>query len=175
MVQIDHKPETTRRAVARGRVELRPTTLLAIVDGMVPKGDVLAVARVAGMQAVKRTADLIPLCHPLRITGISVDFAPVPAFSDERDALDFAVTVTAHDRTGVEMEALTGVSVIALTIYDMCKAIDPDMRISDIHLVEKVGGQPKAQKQPPKSTRPATKPVTKPAKTPAKRSKRDGT
>lgn len=141
MVSVHHKPETARLAIAAGRIEVRPETLQRLLTGDTPKGDVLPVARLAAIQAVKRTAELIPLCHPLRITGVDVAFTPQPGALAERDVIDIRVQVTALDRTGVEMEALTAVSVAALTLYDMLKAIDSDMRITDIHLVEKRGGR----------------------------------
>lgn len=137
MVDVGDKPETARLAVARGRIEMQAETLSRLQDGSLPKGEVLPVARLAAIQAVKRTADLIPLCHPLRITGIEVRLTPLPA----HNAVDIEVQVSAHDRTGVEMEALTAVTVAALTIYDMCKAVDRQMRITDVRLVEKRGGR----------------------------------
>ena len=130
MVDVGDKPETTRVAVAAGSVEMSPGTLQKS-----RKGDVLGVARLAAINAVKRTADLIPLCHPLRVTGVDVELAPTAA------GVDIRVTVRAFDRTGVEMEALTGVSVAALTIYDMLKSVDRGMRITDVRLLEKSGGR----------------------------------
>lgn len=151
MVPVGHKPETARCARASGRVLLSAGTLARITSGdptqALPKGDVLQVARLAAIQAVKRTADLIPLCHPLRITGVRVDFAsPPPAavsseLGTDQRAIDIRVEVRAFDRTGVEMEALTAVSVAALTIYDMCKAVDRGMCITAIQLEEKSGGR----------------------------------
>jgi cyclic pyranopterin phosphate synthase len=135
MVEVGQKPETARQARASGRIELQPATLHRILEGKLPKGEVLSVARLAGIQAVKRTADLIPLCHPLRITGVDVTFEPREA------AIDIVAEVRAFDRTGVEMEALTAVTVAALTIYDMCKAVDRGMRIVDVKLDEKLGGR----------------------------------
>jgi cyclic pyranopterin phosphate synthase len=133
MVDVGDKPVQRREAMAHGRIHMADATLAAIVEGGLPKGDVLAVARIAGIQAAKRTADLIPLCHPLPITKVAVDF--------DSDAIAGAITITCQVRTdaktGVEMEALTGVSVAALTIYDMCKAIDKEMRIEGIEVVEK--------------------------------------
>jgi cyclic pyranopterin phosphate synthase len=117
------------------------STLDRIVSGDIPKGDVLQVARIAAIQAVKRTADLIPLCHPLRITSVKITLTQSPADSAAYGFIDIAATVSAMDRTGVEMEALTAVSVCALTLYDMCKAIDRGMRITDIELDEKSGGR----------------------------------
>ena len=151
MVPVGEKPETARRARASGRVLLAGSTLARITSTdaaqALPKGDVLQVARLAAIQAVKRTADLIPLCHPLRITGVKVDFSVPPAdaaaqaAAPEQRAIDIAVEVRAHDRTGVEMEALTAVSVAALTIYDMCKAVDRGMCITAIQLEHKSGGR----------------------------------
>ena len=137
MVDVGQKPETARAAVATGTVLLKPATLRAIARGQVPKGDVLATARLAGIQAAKRTSELIPLCHPLRLTSVAVDFTPRPAHG----TLEIRATVRAFDRTGVEMEALTAVAVAALTVYDMCKAIDRGMTIGAIRLEEKRGGR----------------------------------
>lgn len=131
MVDVSGKPVVRREATARGFIRLREETVAAITDGSVPKGDVLAVARVAGIQAAKRTADLIPLCHQLPLTKVAIDFEPRP------DGIAIACTVKTDAKTGVEMEALTGVSLAALTIYDMCKAIDPAMAIEGITLIEK--------------------------------------
>jgi cyclic pyranopterin phosphate synthase len=139
MVDVGAKPETDREATARGAVEMAPATLAAIRAGSVEKGDVLGVARLAAIQGLKRTAELIPLCHPLRITG--VDVALEPTDEGGRPRVELRATVRAHDRTGVEMEALTAVAVAALAIYDMCKAIDRHMRIVDVRLVEKKGGK----------------------------------
>jgi cyclic pyranopterin phosphate synthase len=136
MVDVADKDITERRAYATGVVEMRRATLAAIVDGRLPKGDVLAVARVAGIQAAKATSTLIPLCHPLPITAAEVSFTPI---ADDRLRIDGTVKVVG--RTGVEMEALTAVSVAALTVYDMCKAIDKDMTITGICLLEKSGGR----------------------------------
>ncbi len=137
MVDVGGKEVTQRRAVARGSVRMAPTTLDQIEASAIAKGDVLATARLAGIMAAKRTAELIPLCHPLPVTSVTVDLAP------DRDsgALDIAATVSCTGRTGVEMEALTAVSVAALTVYDMCKAIDRGMTIGDIRLEEKSGGR----------------------------------
>lgn len=135
MVDVGAKPETARTARASGRIELKPSTLKRLLAGDLPKGEALAVARLAAIQAVKRTADLIPLCHPLRITSVEVEFTPLDS------ALGIDVLVRAFDRTGVEMEALTAVTVAALTIYDMCKAIDREMCITEVRLEEKSGGR----------------------------------
>ena len=137
MVEVGPKPETARAAVATGAVEMAPATLVRIREGQIGKGDVLGVARIAAVQGMKRTAELIPLCHPLRITGIDLTFS----LDEERSRVHICANVRAFDRTGVEMEALTAVTVAALTIYDMCKAIDRGMRIVDVQLESKVGGK----------------------------------
>ncbi len=135
MVDVTPKDPTHRRAVARGRVYMNPETASLVARGVVSKGDVLAVARVAGIQAAKRASDLIPLCHPLLVGAVFVNFRI------EDDHVQIEAQVDTVDRTGVEMEALTAVSVAALTIYDMCKSADRTMRISDIVLWEKSGGR----------------------------------
>ncbi|MCY3829401.1 MAG: cyclic pyranopterin monophosphate synthase MoaC [Rhodospirillaceae bacterium] len=137
MVDVGGKEVTQRRAVARGSVRMAPATLEKIEASAIAKGDVLAAARLAGIMAAKRTAELIPLCHPLPVTSVTVDLTP------DRDAggLEIAAAVACTGRTGVEMEALTAVSVAALTVYDMCKAIDRGMTIGDIRLEEKSGGR----------------------------------
>ncbi len=137
MVDVGDKVATQREAVARGSVRMEPATLRLILSGGMPKGDVLAVARVAGIMAAKRTPELIPLCHNLLLTHVSVQIEPDATAS----ALLIAATVRTSGQTGVEMEALTAVSVAALTIYDMCKAVDRSMRIGDIRLTEKRGGR----------------------------------
>jgi cyclic pyranopterin phosphate synthase len=137
MVDVGEKPATERQATARGRVGMMSETLRLITAGDVKKGDVLAVARLSGIMAAKRTSELIPLCHPLRLTSITIDFTPE---TDEAE-ITITATVKAHDRTGVEMEALVAVSTAALTIYDMCKSYDRDMIIRDIQLLEKSGGK----------------------------------
>jgi cyclic pyranopterin phosphate synthase len=137
MVDVGPKAETAREAVAAGRVVMAPGTLAAITGGATPKGDVLVAARLAGIQAAKRTAELIPLCHPLRLTSITIDLAPALGGV----GLDVRARVRAFDRTGVEMEALTAVAVAALTVYDMCKAIDREMTITAVRLEEKRGGR----------------------------------
>jgi cyclic pyranopterin phosphate synthase len=136
MVDVGGKAETARRAVASGRVRMLPETLALIRDKSISKGDVLEVARLAGIMAAKRTAGLIPLCHPLPLTSVKLDFA-----FDGTDALRISATVEVVARTGVEMEALTAVSVAALTVYDMCKAVDRGMVIESIRLEEKSGGK----------------------------------
>ena len=136
MVDTSGKPETAREARASAVVRMRPATLALIRDRKLAKGDVFEVARLAGIMAAKKTSDLIPLCHPLPITGVTVDFARA---SD--DALQIEATVKVFGKTGVEMEALTAVSVAALTVYDMCKAVDRGMTIEAIRLEEKSGGK----------------------------------
>ncbi len=145
MVDVGGKPITAREAVAEGFVSLQPATVRAIADGTVPKGEVLAVARIAGIMAAKRCGELIPLCHPLGLEGVTVDFEvpPVPAVgADAVDPVRIRIEAAARvtGRTGVEMEALTAVSVAALTVYDMCKAIDKSMEIGGIRLLRKTGG-----------------------------------
>ena len=137
MVDVTPKEVTEREATARARVVMRPETLRLIREGGAKKGDVLAVAQVAGVMGAKRTADLIPLCHPLAITGVSLDFT----FQEEESSLEIQATVRLAGRTGVEMEALTAVSVAALTVYDMCKAVDREMTITDVQLLRKSGGK----------------------------------
>jgi cyclic pyranopterin phosphate synthase len=135
MVDVGAKPETAREARASGIVSIDIETAKLIDTGRIGKGDVLGIARLAGIQAAKRTADLIPLCHPLRLTGIEVDLRV------DGDAVYITATVRAFDRSGVEMEALAAVSAAALTVYDMCKAVDRGMVISEIRLDEKRGGK----------------------------------
>lgn len=137
MVDVGAKAETERVAVARGAVVMQPETLRLILAGRAAKGDVLAVAQVAGIMAAKRTHELIPMCHPLLLTGIEVAFLPDEATS----TLHIAATVRTRGKTGVEMEALTAVSAAALTVYDMVKAVDRGMTITAIRLVEKRGGK----------------------------------
>lgn len=137
MVDVSAKAVTAREAVARGEVAMRSATLAAIAAGALPKGDVLAVARLAGIMAAKRTADLVPLCHPLPLSHVDVRLEPDP--TGGRVRIESQVRVDA--RTGVEMEALTAVAVAGLTLYDMCKAIDRDMTIGAIRLVMKRGGR----------------------------------
>jgi cyclic pyranopterin phosphate synthase len=135
MVDVAGKAISHRRAEAEAVVHMRPETLTRIVEGQVPKGDVLAVARVAGIMAAKRTSDLIPLCHPIAITQASVDFEP------GEDGIRILATIEANDVTGVEMEALTAASVAALTIYDMCKAVDRGMTVDGLGVLLKEGGK----------------------------------
>ena len=137
MVDVGDKAETEREAVATGAVEMAPATLARVKAGTLEKGDVLGVARIAGIAGLKRTAELIPLCHPLRITGVDLALA----VDEPRSRVTIRATVRARDRTGVEMEALTAVTIAALTVYDMCKAIDRGMRIVDVQLESKRGGK----------------------------------
>ena len=137
MVDVGAKDETLRMARAAGRIVMRPETLALVRAGTAKKGDVLGVARIAAIQAAKRTADLIPLAHPIPITRVAAEFAD----ADDPPAVTVTVTVETVGRTGVEMEALTAVSVGLLTIYDMCKAADRAMRIDSIRLLEKTGGK----------------------------------
>jgi cyclic pyranopterin phosphate synthase len=136
MVDVSAKAETDRVAVARGRVLMDPATLARIQEGQIGKGDVLGVARLAGIMAAKRTSDLIPLCHPLMLSKVTVDLVAAAP-----DAVEIEASVKLNGRTGVEMEALTAVTVAALTVYDMCKAIDRGMRIEAVRLVHKSGGK----------------------------------
>ncbi|MGC2854287.1 cyclic pyranopterin monophosphate synthase MoaC [Novispirillum sp. DQ9] len=137
MVDVSDKTETERVAVATGLVRMLPETLARIMDGGVKKGDVLSVARLAGIMGAKRTPDLIPLCHPLALTKVTVELACRP----EESAVEITATCKLVGRTGVEMEALTAVSVAALTVYDMCKAVDRGMVLTDIRLLSKDGGK----------------------------------
>ena len=137
MVDVSDKAETERVATAAASVVMQRATLERIMAGSVDKGDVLSVARLAGIMGAKRTPDLIPLCHPLTLSSVSVELSCDPA----RNAVDISATCKLKGRTGVEMEALTAVAVAALTVYDMCKAVDRGMRIEGIHLVHKSGGK----------------------------------
>jgi cyclic pyranopterin monophosphate synthase len=137
MVDVGGKADTERVAVAKGDVNMRPETLRLIAEGGVPKGDVLAVAQVAGIMAAKRTPDLIPLCHPLLLTKVDVEFH----VDEEASRIEITATARCRGKTGVEMEALTAVSVAALTIYDMAKAVEKTMHIGNIRLVSKSGGK----------------------------------
>ena len=137
MVDVSAKPATARTATARVRVLMQPGTLAMIQAGTAKKGDVLGVARLAGIMGSKRTADLIPLCHPLPISAVTVDLTPDPA----ANAVEIAATVRTTGQTGVEMEALTAASVAALTVYDMCKAVDRSMRIDGLRVTHKAGGK----------------------------------
>ena len=137
MVDVTAKDDTLREAVAKGSVRMKPETLALIQSGGVPKGDVLAVAQVAGVMAAKRTHELIPMCHPLLLSAIDVRLEP----DEKESAIQITATVRTTGKTGVEMEALTAVAVAALTIYDMCKAVDRSMRIEGVRLVRKSGGK----------------------------------
>lgn len=137
MVDVGGKKETNRRAVAAGRVEMNPGTWRMVREGTTAKGDALGVARIAGIMAAKKVDSLIPLCHPLAITSVNIDFT----FEEDGRSIGIEATVGIDGKTGVEMEALTAVSVAALTLYDMCKAVDKGIIISDIRLLKKSGGK----------------------------------
>jgi len=137
MVDVTAKRETAREAVATGTVRMKPETLALIQSGGVPKGDVIAVAQVAGVMAAKRTCELIPMCHPLLLTNVDVQIRP----DEQESALQITATVRSMGKTGVEMEALTAVVVAALTVYDMCKAVERGMRIEGVRLLKKSGGE----------------------------------
>jgi cyclic pyranopterin monophosphate synthase len=146
MVDVSAKADTVREAIAEGFVHMQASTLALIQEGGVPKGDVIAVARVAAIMGAKQTSTLIPMCHPLPITGVTVEIAP-----SGDSALRIEALVKTTGKTGVEMEALTAVSVAALTIYDMCKAVDRGMRLDGIRLLEKRGGKSGEWKASPES------------------------
>lgn len=137
MVDVGDKSETRRVAVAGGTISMLPATFAMVASGTAKKGDVLGIARIAGIQAAKRASDLIPLCHPIALTRVAVEFA----LDAERSSIACTVTAETVGRTGVEMEALTAVSAALLTIYDMCKAVDRGMTMGDIRLHEKLGGK----------------------------------
>ena len=137
MVNIGDKKSTARRAVVSGNISMEPATLALITGGNHKKGDVLGIARIAGIMATKRTADLIPLCHPLALTHVSIDFK----IDDNSNLIECTVATETEGQTGVEMEALTGAQVALLTIYDMCKAVDRGMMIGNVRLIEKSGGK----------------------------------
>ena len=137
MVDVGAKPDTQREAVARGLVTVRPETLKLVAEGGISKGEVLSVARVAGIMAAKNTPHLVPMCHPLLLTHIEVDLR----LDTDLSAIEITATVRTTGKTGVEMEALTAVSGSALTVYDMCKAVDKAMRIENVRLVRKSGGK----------------------------------
>ncbi len=137
MVDVTDKPDTHRQAIARGLVRMQPATFQLLKGGRMAKGDVLAVAQLAGIMAAKRTPDLIPLCHPILISNVGVDFS----LSEADSTVEITATVESTGKTGVEMEALTATAVTALTIYDMCKAVDRGMKIESIRLVRKSGGK----------------------------------
>lgn len=152
MVDVGSKADTERSATARASVYADPATIARIQEGGIKKGDVLSVARLAGIMGAKRTPDLIPLCHPLALTAVSVDLTVDPA----RNAVDITATCKLTGKTGVEMEALTAVTIAALTVYDMCKAIDRGMQIGDIHLMHKAGGK-SGEYHAPASSRESTR------------------
>ncbi|MCL5676619.1 MAG: cyclic pyranopterin monophosphate synthase MoaC [Firmicutes bacterium] len=137
MVDVGAKPETAREAVARGRVHMKPETLRLVAEGQAKKGDVLGAARLAGIMAAKRTGDLIPLCHPIGLDSVFVDLR----LNEARSTVEIEAVARTTGRTGVEMEALTAVSVAALTVYDMVKAVDRELVIGDLRLVRKSGGK----------------------------------
>ncbi len=141
MVDVAAKASTHRIAVATGRIDMLATTLAIIESGTAKKGDVLGIARIAGIQAAKKTSDLIPLCHPLALTRVALDFSVQPGTASELPHVRCNATVETVGQTGVEMEALTAVQVALLTIYDMCKAVDRGMTMTDVKLVEKHGGK----------------------------------
>ncbi len=137
MVDVSKKAETVREATIRGSIFMKPATFKSILSGKVSKGDVFAVARVAGVMAAKKTADLIPMCHPLNLSHVEVEFFPL----EEESRIDIEAKVKIKAQTGVEMEGFVAVAAAGLTIYDMCKAIDRGMVLSNIHLVKKTGGK----------------------------------
>jgi cyclic pyranopterin phosphate synthase len=137
MVDVSEKDVTSRVAVARGTIHMRPETLALILGDKIEKGDVFSVARVAGIMAAKKTSELIPMCHPLSITSVAIDLTPC----EDPARVEIEATVRVDGKTGVEMEALTAVSVAALTVYDMCKAVDREMTIRETRLVKKSGGK----------------------------------
>ncbi len=137
MVDVGDKALTRREATAQGTVYMDKGTLRLIIGGEMPKGDVFSVSRIAGIMAAKKTPDIVPLCHPIQISSVNVELTPVKS----RSCVVITATVACTGQTGVEMEALTAVSVAALTLYDMCKAVDKDMTISDVRLIEKKGGR----------------------------------
>lgn len=141
MVDVAAKPATHRIAVAAGRIEMQPETLALIEAGGTKKGDVLGIARIAGIQAAKKTSDLIPLCHPLALTRVAIEFDTASVHLPSATGIFCTATVETVGPTGVEMEALTAVQVALLTIYDMCKAVDRGMSIHDVHVLEKHGGK----------------------------------
>ena len=141
MVDVAAKPATHRIAVASGRIEMLPATLAMIESGNAKKGDVLGIARIAGIQGAKKTSDLIPLCHPIALTRVAMTFDAVPATAIQPAHVACSATAETVGPTGVEMEALTAVQVALLTIYDMCKAVDRGMTINDVKLLEKHGGK----------------------------------
>lgn len=153
MVDVGAKPVSHRRAIACGRVRMRESTVTAIKDSQIKKGDVLQVARLAGIMAAKKTGELIPLCHPLALDSVQVEFDCGP------ESIAITATASLHGKTGVEMEALTAVATAALTIYDMCKSIDREMQICEIHLQEKSGGSSGHFRRPSDDHRAETGPL----------------
>jgi cyclic pyranopterin phosphate synthase len=145
MVDVGGKPATAREAVAEGRIHMQPATLKLILSGGHKKGDVLAVARVAGIMAAKKTAELIPLCHPIALTRVEVELVP----DEKQNAVLCRALAATTGPTGVEMEALAAVQIALLTIYDMCKAVDRGMTMTDVGLVSKTGGKSGAWRRPP--------------------------
>lgn len=141
MVDVSAKPATHRIAIAIGRIDMHPATLHLIESGNAKKGDVLGIARIAGIQAAKKTSDLIPLCHPLALTRVAVDFEVISRSNSDTVGLNCIATVETVGPTGVEMEALTSVQIALLTIYDMCKAVDRRMTIQNVRVLEKHGGK----------------------------------
>ncbi|MBM4278707.1 MAG: cyclic pyranopterin monophosphate synthase MoaC [Deltaproteobacteria bacterium] len=137
MVDVSGKAETLREAIVRGSIYMKPATFKKIMSGKMAKGDVLSVAKVAGIMAAKRTSEIIPMCHPLNLSHVEVNFYPI----EKESRIDIEAKVRIKARTGVEMEGLVAVAVAGLTIYDMCKAIDRGMVLTDIHLVKKTGGK----------------------------------
>jgi cyclic pyranopterin phosphate synthase len=137
MVDVSRKAETLRKAVVRGSIFMQPATFKKIMSGKISKGDVLAVAKVAGVMAAKKTSDIVPMCHPLNLTHVEINFYPV----EKTSRIDIEACVRIKAQTGVEMEGLVAVAAAGLTIYDMCKAIDRGMVLSDIRLVRKTGGK----------------------------------
>ncbi|PQA79114.1 cyclic pyranopterin monophosphate synthase MoaC [Rhodoferax sp. TS-BS-61-7] len=149
MVNIGGKPLTARKAVAGGRIQMQQTTLDLIQNAQAAKGDVLGVARVAGIMAAKRTSDLIPLCHPIMLSRVAIEFEVVPATATTLPAVQCLAIAETTGGTGVEMEALTAVQITLLTIYDMCKAVDKGMVMTDVKLLEKHGGKSGTYLAPP--------------------------
>ncbi|MGB9629002.1 MAG: cyclic pyranopterin monophosphate synthase MoaC [Thermodesulfobacteriota bacterium] len=137
MVDVTNKPKTLREAIARGTIHMKPNTYKKIMSGKIAKGDVLSVAKVAGVMAAKKTAEIIPMCHPLNLSHIEINFFP----SEKENKIDIEARVKIKGQTGVEMEGMVAVATAGLTIYDMCKAIDRGMVLTDIHLFKKTGGK----------------------------------
>ncbi len=161
MVNVSEKPQTVREAVAAGRVFMMPGTLQLILDRKVTKGDVFGVARIAGIMAAKKTAELVPLCHPLNLTSVDISFEP----DEKMSCVNVLATVTTTGRTGVEMEALTAIAAAGLTIYDMCKAVDRGMTVTDICLMKKTGGKSGTFERMDRNNCPSPSGTTSPAMT----------